>query len=439
MKSIIRNGTIVTMNKTREVFVGDILVEDGKISKVSKSLPLIDKGLEVIDATGCFVIPGLIQTHTHLCQVLFRGLADDMSLLTWLKKKIWPLEHAHSAKSLRMSALLGILEMMRCGTTSILDMGTIEHTQTLLEAVQETGIRYWGGKCLMDAKGRSGPLYEDRKEALRETQNLMHEWTGRTELIEYALCPRFAVSCTDEMLRNIADLQKVHDLIVHTHASESLEEIELVKKLTKKDNIVYLDSVGLLNSRSVIVHGVHMSDKELSLMTKKKAKLTHCPSSNLKLASGVAPIEKYRKKGLVIGLGSDGAPCNNSMDPFKEMHLAALLQKPLFGPKALPAVEAFEMATLGGARVLGAEDRVGSLEVGKLADIVVVDRSHPSVCTVQDPYSALVYSCNGRDVKHVMINGQVVVKDLEAKTIDGGFVSARAKEELKALVSRAGI
>lgn len=414
------------MNPSREVLRGDLLVEDNKIVKVAKRITPSKKPNRVIDATDKFVIPGLIQAHTHLCQVLFRGRADDLSLLDWLSKKIWPMEHSHTKKTLRLSAQIGLAEMHLTGTTSILDMGTVKHTHTLLETVEESGMRYWGGKCLMDVRERSGPLYESTSDSLKETLELIGEWKNRSELINYALCPRFAVSCTEEILRTCSDLQKEHNLLIHTHASESLEEIALIRKLTGLGNIEYFEKLDMLNPQTVIVHGVHMSAEELSMMIRAGTPLVHCPASNLKLASGIAPIELYAQEGLKIGLGCDGAPCNNTMDAFIETRLCALLQKPKYGPTAMPALHAFEIATLGGARVLGEETRLGSLEVGKLADVVVVDRSHPSVCTVEDPYSALVYSCTGRDVTDVVINGEIIVRKREHQKVPASFSAPRS-------------
>ncbi len=431
-RTLIRNGTIVTMNKKREVFRGDLLIENSKIKSVGKSIKT--KADQTIDAEENFVIPGLIQTHTHLCQALFRGYADDLELLDWLKEKIWPMEHAHTAQSLRASAEIGLLEMQLLGTTSILDMGTVRWTHELFETVMRSGMRYFGGKCLMDIKGASGPLYEDRKSAMKETEALIKSWHKKTELIEYAIAPRFAVSCSDELMQECAAMQKKYDILMHTHASESLEEVELIKKRSGLLNIDFLDEMGLINSKAVIAHGIHMSDGELKKMVKKKAGLTHCPSSNLKLASGVAHIEKYREVGLKMGIGSDGAPCNNTMDPFLEMRLAALLQKPIFGPDAFEAQYAFELGTIGGAEVLNRAKDIGSLEAGKLADVVIVDRSHPSVATVKNPYSALVYSCSGRDVSDVWIHGQPIVRSGVHQIYDPQKVVKQAKTQLKTLL-----
>lgn len=438
MTKLIKKGLLVTLDPNLPFFEGDLFVEGDKIKALGKDLSKMQAD-EVIDANRKFVIPGFIQVHTHLCQVLFRGYADDLNLLAWLRTRIWPLEKAHTAASLRASAHLGLLEMQKLGTTTILDMGTVSHTADLFEAVKDSRMRYWGGKCLMDRKTSAGPLYEETSASLKEMTTLIDKYHQSTALLNYALCPRFAISCTDKIIKACRDLQKQLGLIFHTHASESKEEVEIIKKRTGKDNVEYFDHLGLLNSKTVIVHGVHLTKKEVKRMVQTRTPLVHCPSSNLKLASGIAPIESYDKSGLTIGFGSDGAPCNNSMDPFMEMRLAALLQKPRFGPEALPAQRAFEMATLGGAKVLGVEDKLGSLEVGKIADIVLVDRNHPSVYTVENPFSALVYSCSGRDVTDVMVGGDWVVRDQKSQVFDEISILKEAEKQRRDLFSRAQI
>ncbi|MGE0761903.1 MAG: amidohydrolase family protein [Bdellovibrionales bacterium] len=438
MAVLLRGGRVVTMNSKRHVFTGDVRVDGRHIVALGTKIDA-QKGDTILDVQDHFVIPGLIQVHTHLCQAMFRGFADDLRLLDWLKKKIWPMESGHNGESLTASAQIGLLEMQLLGTTSILDMGTVQHTDHIFKAVQESGMRYVGGNCLMDRKGSAGPLWQARQPALKECQRLIEKWQGQNPLIEYALNPRFAISCSDHLLRDCVGLQKSYNLKIHTHASESLEEIAIVKARTGLSNVDYLDSLGMLGPQTVLVHGVHLSAGELRKMIRTKTPLVHCPSSNLKLASGIAPIERYRKLGLQMGLGSDGAPCNNNMDPFLEMRLTALLQKPRFGPEAMSAAQAFELATLGGARVLGKSDLLGSLEAGKLADIAVVEASHPSVATVENPYSALVYSCSGRDVRHVLIDGQIVVRDRQHWRWSLPQVVAKTKDERKKLFSRIGI
>lgn len=428
---LLKGGVLVTMNAKREVFKGDLLIEKNKITKIAKTIT--NSNAKIVDASNQFVIPGLIQSHVHLCQTLGRGMADDTQLLDWLETCIWPMESRHTKKSIQSSAKLSILEMQKNGTTTIMDMATVHHTNELLETVEESGLRYLGGKCMMDRKEYSGPLYETTKDSLKEAESLIKEWHKKTDLMDYALCPRFVVSCSEELLLACGDLQKKYDLMIHTHASENKNEVALVKKLTGYDNIAYFEKLKILTDKLIIAHGIHISEEELEMIIDRKTKIVHCPSSNLKLASGIAPIETYLKRGVCVGIGADGAPCNNCLDPFAEMKLAALLQKPKFGSEAMPAMSALELATIGGAEVLGKKSEIGSLEIGKMADIVCVDRSHPSVCTVENPYSALVYSCTGRDVKHSFINGKQVVRNFTSTIYDEDKVKKDAIQQTRAL------
>ncbi len=433
--TLISDAQLVTMNERREVLHADLRIENGKIVEIGHGL--VPRGDEKrVSAKGCFVIPGLIQAHTHLCQTLFRGLADDLELLDWLQKKIWPLEKAHTEESLRASAQIGLMEMQCLGTTAILDMGTVALHHVVFEEAERSGMRYWGGNCLMDIKATSGPLYRERVESLNYCAQLIREWHLKTPLLQYAVSPRFSISCSDKLMRGALKLQQEHGLLMHTHASENKKEVAAIKKRTGLNNVQYLQNLGLLTDRAVIAHGIHLTPSEIKAIVTRQTGVTHCPSSNLKLASGVAPITRYLEQGMKVALGSDGAACNNNMDPFLEMRLAALLQKQLFGPTALPAIQAFELATLGGARVLNCADQVGSLVVGKRADVVIVRRNHPSVATVDDPYSALVYSSSGRDVSDVWIDGRHVVENGAHAIYDAAAVTAFARRELAGLLGR---
>jgi 5-methylthioadenosine/S-adenosylhomocysteine deaminase len=435
MSTLIKNGILVTMDPKRRVIEGDLRIENDIITEIG---PDLKPGWreEIIDVAKAFVIPGLIQTHVHLCQTLFRGLADDLELLDWLQKKIWPLEKAHTKASLKASALLGLLEMQLLGTTSVVDMGTSTGAEALFEAAEQSGMRYWGGNCFMDLKSASGPLYQATDKALKEAEALISKWHKKHGLLEYCVAPRFAISCTDKMLKAAVELQHKYGLLLHTHASENKGEITLIKKRAKMGNIDFLAKLGVLNERAVVAHGVHLSKAEIKKFVSAKAGLTHCPSSNLKLASGVAPIPEYLKAGMKVALGSDGAACNNTLDPFREMHLCGLIHKPKFGPKAMPAEDVFRLATNGGAEVLNRERDLGSLEVKKKADVVIVARAHPSVATVTNPYSALVYSSSGRDVMDVWINGKRVVTQQSHTLLDETEIKMTAKKELAALLGR---
>jgi len=369
---LIKGGTVVTLDADERVIDADVLVRGGRIVGVGE---VSESGDVTIDARGCAVLPGFVQTHVHLCQTIFRGSADDLELIDWLKRRVWPLEAAHDARSVRASARLGVAELIRGGTTCALTMETVRHTEEVLRAVEETGFRATVGKCMMD-KGEEVPagLREETEDSIRESLALVEEWHGRDGgRVRCCLAPRFAVSCTEELLRRVARLARERGVLIHTHASENRDEIELVERETGLRNVLYLDSVGIAGPHVVLAHCVHLNDREIDLLAETGTHAAHCPSSNLKLGSGVAPVAEMLERGVSVSLGADGAPCNNRLDMFTEMRTAALLQKVRRGAEALPARRALRMATLDGARALGLEGQIGSLEAGKLADITILD------------------------------------------------------------------
>jgi cytosine/adenosine deaminase-related metal-dependent hydrolase len=408
----IRGATVVTMNARRTIHEqGDVVVSDsGTIDFVGRAAPA--RG-ESLDGRGMVLIPGFVQTHVHLCQTLYRNRADDLVLLDWLKKRIWPYEAALDARSLRASARLGIAELLRNGTTSLLDMGTVHHYDSVFDAAREGGIRLVGGKCLMDAgEGVPKGLLETTRHALDESARLAKDWHGReTGRLRYAYAPRFVLSCTEDVLREVARLSQANGYVIHTHASEQEPECAIVRRERGDDNIAYLDRLGIKGPRACLAHCVHPTEREVGLMREAGTRVLHCPSSNLKLASGIAPVPDYLARGVCVSLGADGAPCNNLLDPWEEMRLAALIQKPRHGPTSMPAETVFSLATIEGARALGIDDLVGSIEVGKRADLVLVDlrraHAHPRS---PEPYSQLVYATRADQVDTVLVDGHVVVR-----------------------------
>ncbi len=418
---LIKNGTLVTMNPEREIMKADILIKDDVIKEIGKNLDI--KADDKIDAEGLIVIPGLIQPHIHLTQTLFRGLADDLELLDWLKKRIWPLEAEHSFESNSISARLGIAELIMGGTTSIIDMGTVNHTEAICEAVRDTGFRAVVGKCMMD-HGNDVPngLMENTLDSIKKSERLMEKWhTSANGRIRYAMTPRFVVSCSEELLLKVGDISGANDLLIHTHASENRGEIALVEKERGLRNIKYLKKLGLTGKNLVLAHCIWLDDEEMKIMAQSGTNIAHCPSSNLKLASGIAKVPELLEMGVNVSVAADGAPCNNNLSMFTEMRHAALIQKVrLLSPTALPAQQVFEMATLGGAKTMGMEKKLGSLEPGKKADIALVDlkKVHTSPGINRDPVSQLVYSATAQDVHSTIINGQVLYQDRKLRTID---------------------
>lgn len=436
---LIQGAQIVTMNEKQEAFVGDLLIVDDAITRIGPDLSDMQAD-RVIDARGKVMLPGFIQTHVHLCQTLFRGRADDLELLDWLQQRIWPLEAAHDEESVYYSAMLGIGELISSGTTTLLDMETVHHTDSAFRAMAETGIRAVSGKVMMD-HGSQVPkaLQEDTTHSLEESARLLEKWNGYDNgRLQYAFCPRFVVSCTEELLIGVRDLSERYKVRVHTHASENRGEIEAVENERGMRNIVYLDHLGLTKPNLILAHCVWLDEQEKEIIRERGVKMAHCPGSNLKLASGIAEVPDMLSRHVPVGLGADGAPCNNNLDMFQEMRLAALIQKPIHGPTAVDARTVLRMATMGGAEVLGMEKEIGSLEVGKKADMVLLDLYdfHTFPSHEVDVYSRVVYSATRGNVDTVIIDGKVVMENRLMRTLDRDIVLREADRSIARLVKR---
>jgi len=446
---LIRNATILTMNDRWEVVEGGgVLVSDGMILDVGTHLSTgiavsgrRDEDVTVIDAAQGYLLPGFVQTHIHLCQTLFRGSADDLALLDWLKRRVWPLEAAHAPDTLRASTRLAVAELLRTGTTSVLTMETVHDTEAVLETLADTGIRATVGKCLMDAAPDApSRLQEDRVRGLEASLALHKQWHGAANgRLRIALAPRFAVSCSREMLEAVAAEAARLDVLVHTHASENRDEVALVRSRTGLANVDYLAQTGLATERLCTAHCVWVDDHEQGVMAERGVKVLHCPGSNLKLGSGVAPVVDMRARGISVSLGADGAACNNRLDMFDEMRLAATLQAMSRGPGSLPARDVLHMATREGARALGLDRVIGSIEPGKRADFIIVDRDRPHLAPGADPYSTLVYAARGTDVRTTVVDGEVLVRDFELSKLDAYEIASEARSAAARLRARAGI
>jgi 5-methylthioadenosine/S-adenosylhomocysteine deaminase len=433
---LVRNGTVITGDAGRRVLArADVLVRDGRIAKIGKGVRARG-GARLIDADGMLVLPGLVHGHIHACQTLMRNRADGLELLDWLSKRIWPMEAAHDAATMRASADLTFLELIKSGATAALDMGTVHHYERVFESARDAGVRLVGGKAMMD-EGAGVPkgLQESTRASLDDSLALLERWHGEANgRLRYAFCPRFALSCTDELMREVARLSREKGVRVHTHASENRKEIDAVRARFGQDNIRALSELGLGGPHVTLAHAVWLSAEERELLARERTCVCHCPSSNLKLASGIAEVPELIEAGVTVALGADGAPCNNNLDLFLEMRLAALLQKPRKGPLSMPPGQVLEMATRHGARALGLEDEIGSLEPDKRADLIVVDPSGAHATPVgEDPIAQLVYSCRATDVRDVVIDGRVVMLKRRVLTLDERAVRARAEQAGKKL------
>jgi 5-methylthioadenosine/S-adenosylhomocysteine deaminase len=436
---LVRGGTILTMNDAMDVVAGDVSVRDGRIAAVGGAIE--GPHDRTIEASGSLVLPGFIQTHLHLCQTLFRGFAEDLALIDWLRLRVWPMEAAHTPASLRASARLAACELLSTGTTAVLTMETVHDTDVVFDAVAGTGLRATIGKCMMDADAQVPKrLIENTQASIDESLDIQRRWNGQANgRLRTAFAPRFAVSCSRGLLEAVASLSAREDVLIHTHASEQQAEISIVERLTGRRNLEYFAEIGLTSPRLCLAHCIWVDEHEQALMAEHDVKVLHCPGSNLKLGSGLAPITELRARGICVSLGADGAACNNRLDMFEEMRLAAVIQAVRKGPGALPARDVVWMATRGGAQALRLQADIGSIEVGKRADLIVVDVSRPHTTPGPDPYSTLVYAARGTDVATTIVDGQVLVSDFALAHLDPAEIAGEARTEARALASRAGI
>lgn len=426
---IFRGGTIVTVDDGRRVVAGDVAVRDGVIVAVGGTYTPAGHDYQIVDASGCVVMPGLVQAHVHTCQTLARGKADDRELLDWLHQVVWPYEGALDAAALTAAAELAMAELLLGGTTAILDMATVHHTEAVFAAAERSGIRATIGKAMMDAPDPAIPpgLRESTAASLADSDALADRWHGAADgRLRYAYAPRFVLSCTDELLAEVGRRAAARGVGIHTHASENKGEIAAVAARFGKRNLAALADLGLLGPRTGIAHCIHLDEHEIELLATTGTHVLHCPSSNLKLASGVAAIPELIDRGVAVAIGADGAPCNNNLDGFLELRLTALLHKPRVGPKAMPAAQALAVATRGGAAALGLGDQLGALEVGRRGDVIAVDVTGPHLAPVTNPLSTLVYAARASDVRHVAVDGRLVVRDRELLTLDVAAVTRAA-------------
>jgi len=440
MSLLIRGGTILTMNDRFDIVEGDVSIRDGRIAAIAPAM--IDHHDRVVDARGGYVLPGFIQTHIHLCQTLFRGYADDLRLMDWLRTRVWPMEAAHTADTLRAAARLAATELLSTGTTAVLTMETVHDTDAVFEAVEESGLRATIGKCMMDFDAQvPRRLQEKTSASIDESLAIRRRWDGAAGgRLRAAFAPRFAVSCSRELLEAVASLSREHSALVHTHASESRDEIALVRQMSGGlSNLEYLASVHLASPHLCTAHCVWVDEREQQILADHDVKVMHCPGSNLKLGSGIAPVPELKARGITVSLGADGAACNNRLDMFEEMRLAGVLQAMRREPGVLPARDIVWMATRAGARTLGLDAEIGSLEPGKRADLIVVDRDRPHLVPGPDPYSMLVYSARGSDVRVTVVDGELLVDDFAPVRVDPLEVAAQARAAAAELASRAGI
>jgi cytosine/adenosine deaminase-related metal-dependent hydrolase len=431
------------MDAGRRVVREDVLVTDGVIAAVGPDLAT-PPATRLLDATGLHVLPGLIQGHVHLGQTLFRGMAEGRDLLSWLVERIWPLEAAHTEESAYASALLGAAECLLSGTTTVQEIGLVRGMNGVFRAIHDSGIRAVAGKCLMDSgEGVPAPLREEPRAALDEAEALLAAWTGAGRgRITGALCPRFILSCSPDLWERTTAAADRLGIPVHTHLLESEQEEAAVRAALGTTQMEFLDRTRVLDTDLRVAHGVWLRERELEVLRGRPLSVIHCPSANLKLGSGIADLAFLREHpNLALGLGCDGAACNNDLDLLEEMRLAALLQAVKRGPGSFPARDALALATIEGARAVGMADRLGSLEAGKAGDLVVLDLHRPFTLGAGpvSVYDRIVYGAARDAVRWVVVDGEVLVREGRLTALDEAGILRRALEAAEALHARADL
>jgi cytosine/adenosine deaminase-related metal-dependent hydrolase len=452
VRVLIRAKAIVPMDRKGKVIrEGAVLVEDGRISSVGPREEVRDPGAKddlVIEEPYGVVIPGLIDLHVHLAQALIRGVVpDDVTLVPWLRDWVWRLQGVYDAEDGRASAELCVLEMLKTGTTCFLEAGLHRRygLDGIAEAVLRSGIRAFLSKKVMDLRGYATVedalpegMIEEGEQCLKDFLEMRRKWAGAGDgRIDVWIGLRTPGAVSDEMFRRAAELADELGAGITMHLAEVEEDLRYFASRGHTPS-TFLRGFGLLGRKRVYAHCVWLGDQDIEAFASTGTSVAHCPSSNLKLGSGVAPVVRMLRKGVTVGLGCDGGPSNDAYDMVREMKTAALLQKVFNGPDAFTCWEALEMATVMGARALGVENLLGTIEPGKKADVVVFRFVHPSVRPFTDPASLVVYSATGRDVAHVFVDGRPVVLEGKVMTMDEERVLREAERRLEAVLRKFG-
>ncbi len=440
---LLRGGTLLTLDAGATVLRGaDLLIRDGRIFSLGH--PEAPPGTRVLDVTGCLVLPGLIQGHLHLGQTFFRGLAEGRRLLAWLRERIWPLEAAHDDESAYWCGLLGAAECLLGGTTTIQDIGIGPGSRGLLEAIVDSGLRAFAGQCLMDSgDGLPLAMRPPTDQVLAETAALGDRFDGADGgRVRYALNPRFILTCSDPLWEGIRDLSARRGWPVHTHALEQRDETLAVRELKGgRDEIEYFDDQGILATDLRLAHGVWITQEHLGRAREGHLSVVHCPSSNLKLGSGIADLLALRQAGVPVGIGCDGAACSNHLDNFEEVRLAALLQKVKHGPDSFSGLDALRLATSEGARALGLQEEIGTIEPGKLADLTVLSSDRPEMWAAPqcDPHDLVAFGASRAAVRHVLVGGRLLVESGRLTHLNLEEIYRESSRCLAGLIRRSGV
>ncbi|NLL18964.1 MAG: amidohydrolase [Clostridia bacterium] len=442
MQVLIRNGMVVTMNPGMTVYgKGDVLVENDRIKAVGQvDLNDVDANAEIIDARGKLVLPGLINTHVHTSQQLGRGLGDDVPLLVWLAERTFPYESQLTEEDSYISTLLCCLEQVKCGVTTFAEPGG-QHVNGMGRAVSEIGIRGILARSSMDCGEGLPPVWQETTEEVLDIQvdNLKKWHNSANGRIKVWFGLRTIFNNSDELIVKTKELADQYGVGVHMHVAEIREEISFCQETRGAGTVTHLHNLGVLDKNFLAVHCVWLTDEELDLFAQHEVKVSHNPAAAMRVL-GFAKIPEMLDKGICVTIGTDGAPSNNRMDLIDEMWLTSLIHKGrLLDPTAVPAQQIVKMVTVDGAKALLWESEIGSLEVGKKADLIVIDPDSPGMLPLHDPIANLVTSMHSSNVRSVMCDGRWVMKDRKVLTVDEKAILEEAKARAKAIRKRAGI
>ncbi len=407
------NATIITLNQRMDILEkGYLIIKDDKIIALGSGTPSHMEN--PINLEGKIIIPGFVNAHTHMPMTLYRGIADDLPLKEWLEEHIWPAEAKLTFENnVRVGARIGLAEMIKTGTSTFCDMYFF--ADAVAEETEKAGLRAVMGEGILEFPTNS---FDDSTKALEKAENFIKKWQNHPLIVPGTIF-HATYTCKKETLKKVKQMAEKYNTPLTTHISETQEEVETVCKEQGLNPVQYLDSLGLLNKHMTGAHCVWLTDQDQDLFAKNGTSVAHCPTSNLKLASGIAPIPSYIEKGINVALGTDGTASNNNLDMVEEMRLAALIHKGNnLNATVVNAQTALKMATINGAKALGLDDKIGSIEVGKLADLQIIDTNNSFMTPIYDYYSAIVYSMNSHCIESLLINGKPVMIERELQTID---------------------
>lgn len=422
---LIKNGFVVDVINKENSKVQDIYIKNGIIYQISKNIKKTAN--KTIDATGTVIMPGLINTHNHSAMTLFRGYADDSELMDWLENRIWPAEEKLTGEDVYYGTKLACIEMIKSGTTMFNDMYFF--TEDSAKAVKETGIRAMLGRCIMAVEN-------DDDERIKEAIDIIKKYKN-DEFIFPCVAPHAPYTCNDKAIKMSVDIAKRYNVPFHIHLAETKEEVEIIKKRNNVTPTEYLNSLNVFDTHTILAHCVWLTDNDINILKKScaNANISHNPISNSKLGSGIARITDIIKEGINVSLGTDGAGSTNNLDMFEEMKICAYMQKAKnLSASCIDAYKIIQMATINGAKTLGVDDKFGSIETNKKADLIIIDTENIKFKPENDIFSNLVYVSNGNDIKYTIINGKVIYENGKVKNINEKEIKEKCKKISKRLL-----